>query len=361
MSLACGIVGLPNVGKSLLFKALTKIAVPSENYPFCTIDPNLGRVFVPDERLKKIHQIIKSEKVIQTSMDFIDIAGLVKDASKGEGLGNQFLGHIRQVEAIVHVLRCFKNDDVHHVHGEVNPVHDMAIVNMELCLSDLDLVERKILNLDKTKKSLSSKDLEILGQKIEVLKRMKSFLEEGIVLKKEKFSLEEVDLVKDLNLITLKKTLYLCNAQDENPYYESIYQEALLEGSDVLSVNIQLEAEVSELEDEEEKNFFLQGRDPVFNLLVRKAYDLLNLQTFFTAGPKELRAWSMLKGLKAPQVAGLIHSDFEKGFICAEVYSCEDLFQAGSYQKIKDLGKLKLEGKEYLVQDGDICHFRFNV
>jgi len=360
VSLSCGIVGLPNVGKSLLFRCLTKIAVPSENYPFCTIGPSTGRLFVPDKRLNILETIIKPQKVIQTTMDFTDIAGLVKNASKGEGLGNQFLGHIRQVESIVHVLRCFESDEIIHVHGRINPLDDMQVVNMELALADLEVVQKKFFSLEKSKKGASKKDLENIEEHKKLLEKVKDILEEGTVLRKIQFEEEEKIFLDSLNLITFKKTLYLCNIQDTNPFYDAIYKEAVAEGSDVLNVNIAFEAEILDLTDEE-KIMFTEGKSSLIEVLIEKSYALLDLQTFFTAGVQEVRSWSFHKGFKAPQAAGVIHSDFEKGFICAEIYHVNDLIEYKSVSKLKELGKIRLEGKEYLIKDGDICHFRFNV
>lgn len=369
MGLNCGIVGLPNVGKSTIFKALTAAPAEAANYPFCTIEPNVGIVNVSDERLDKITGFIKPQKTVPTIVEFVDIAGLVKGASKGEGLGNQFLGHIRQVSAIVHVIRCFDDDNVVHVHGKIDPVDDITTINYELALADLEVVEKKLLGLPKVLKS-QNKDIQKLAKVQQpILERLKDHLEKGERALSLELSDDDKLAIKDLNLITLKPVLYLCNvdedsAVDGNEYTKLVKDHASSEGSQAVIICGKLESEISLLETEEEKAEFLEAAGierSGLEVLTKTAYDLLGLRTYFTAGEKEVRAWTFSEGSKAPQAAGVIHTDFERGFIKAEVYHCNDLFELGSEQKVKEAGKLRIEGKEYVVKDGDIVHFRFNV
>lgn len=371
MGLNCGIVGLPNVGKSTLFQALTSAPAEVANYPFCTIGPNVGIVNVQDPRLDKITKLVKPQKTVPTVIEIVDIAGLVKGASKGEGLGNQFLGNIRQVNAILHVVRCFDDTNVVHVHGEVDPISDIETINTELALADLEVVERK---LDAIPKMLKNQNKEIAKEgKIlkPILDKMQVILAEGSRLSDGEFDEEDLEAVKSLNLITLRPVLYVCNVDEDtmmdggkNDYVEKVQAYAAKENSEAIVVCGKLEAEIAGLDSEEEKKEFMKevGIDESgLTQLTNKAYALLNLQTYFTAGEKEVRAWTFHKGAKAPETAGIIHTDFERGFIRAEVFNCEDLFELGSELKVKEKGKLRVEGKEYVVQDGDIMHFRFNV
>ena len=339
------------------------------NYPFCTIEPNVGVVNVNDPRLGQITSLIKPQKTVPTIVEFVDIAGLVKGASKGEGLGNQFLGHIRSVNAIVHVVRCFDDGDVVHVHGKVDPVDDIATINTELALADLEVVEKKLSNLPK---ALKSQNKEVSGKakvQLPVLEKIKSHLERGGLAKSCELSEDDLNDIQELSLITLKPVLYLCNVDEDalsedNEYVAKVREFAESERSNVLKICGKLESEISSLETQEEKTEFLEAagiKESGLDQLTRVAYNMLGLRTYFTAGEKEVRAWTFRAGSKAPQAAGVIHTDFERGFIKAEVFHCEELFEFKSEQKIKEAGKLRIEGKEYEVKDGDIIHFRFNV
>ncbi len=369
MSINCGIVGLPNVGKSTIFKALTAAPAEAANYPFCTIEPNVGVVEVKDKRLEKITKYIKPQKVIPAIIEFVDIAGLVKGASKGEGLGNQFLSHIRQVNAIVHVVRCFEDSNIIHVSGRVNPIEDIEIINLELALADLEVVERKLESLPRLIKSQNKDISGKAKESLPIIEQLKKHLSEGLQARTLGLTKEEEFLVKDLNLITLKKVLYLCNVDEEglvkdNDYTKLVKEYAKNHDSDVLVISGKIESEISLLETDEEKKDFLEAagvEESGLDQLTRIAYNMLGQRTYFTAGEKEVRAWTFHEGAKAPEAAGVIHTDFEKGFIKAEVFHCEDLFTFQSEAKIKEAGKFRIEGKEYVVKDGDVMHFRFNV
>jgi GTP-binding protein YchF len=369
MSLNCGIVGLPNVGKSTLFKALTSAPAEAANYPFCTIDPNRGIVDVPDHRIDKIAEIVEPEKVMSSTVEFVDIAGLVKGASKGEGLGNQFLGHIRQVSAIVHVVRCFEDSDVVHVDGKIDPISDIETINFELALSDLETVEKRLSNLDKSIKSHDKKVSNHAKACKPLLEQLKAHLEEGKRASLIEFDQEEMELLSDLHLITFKEVIYLCNVDEEgletdSEYVKQVKDHVQQEGGEVLKISGKLESELAEIESIEERKEFLDSlgiQDSGLNTLIKQVYKTLGLETYFTAGKKEVRAWTFHKGWKAPKAASVIHTDFERGFIKAEVYSFEDLIKHGTEAKVKEAGRFRIEGKEYIVQDGDIVHFRFNV
>lgn len=366
MSLQVGIVGLPNVGKSTLFNALTAAKAEAANYPFCTIDPNVGVVTVPDDRLDKITQFIKPQTVIPTTIEFVDIAGLVKGASQGEGLGNQFLSHIRQTDAIVQVVRCFDDPNIVHVSGSVDPVRDMEIINTELMLADFDSVDKKLKTVEKTAKSTQDKKLK---QQFEVLKKLHDALGKGMPARSVNLDEFEEPFRKELHLLTSKPVLYACNVSDNdfaaggNDWVEQVRKKAKDENNGVVVICSSMEAEIAQLPKEEQKEFLasLGATESGLHRLIKEAYVLLGLQTYFTAGEKEVRAWTIRKGWKAPAAAGVIHTDFEKGFIRAETYHCDDLFNLKSEQAVKDAGKYRSEGKEYLVKDGDILFFRFNV
>lgn len=365
MSLTAGIVGLPNVGKSTLFNAITKKSILMANYPFATIDPNVGVVIVPDERIDVLKNMYNPERVIPTTYEFTDIAGLVKGASNGEGLGNKFLSHIREVDAVVEVVRCFDDENIIHVDGSVDPIRDIEVINVELVLSDLEIVTSRINRIGK--KAMTTKNKDDVKE-IELLERIKEALESNIPVRKLGLDEEEKKLISSFNLITLKPIIYALNVEDNdintgNNYTKLVEDYAKKEGSETAIICAKLESELSEL-DEEEKKLFLDDlgiKKSGVERLINKTYDLLGLATFFTVGKDEVRAWTFKKGSKAPESAGIIHSDFEKGFIKAEVMSYNDLVNAGSELKVRELGKARIEGKEYIMQDGDICHFRFNV
>ena len=365
MSLTAGIVGLPNVGKSTLFNAITKKSILMANYPFATIDPNVGVVIVPDERIDVLKNMYNPGRVIPTTYEFTDIAGLVKGASNGEGLGNKFLSHIREVDAVVEVVRCFDDENIIHVDGSVDPIRDIEVINVELVLSDLEIVTSRINRIGK--KAMTTKNKDDVKE-IELLERIKEALESNIPVRKLGLDEEEKKLISSFNLITLKPIIYALNVEDSdintgNNYTKLVEDYAKKEGSETAIICAKLESELSEL-DEEEKKLFLDDlgiKESGVERLINKTYDLLGLATFFTVGKDEVRAWTFKKGSKAPECAGIIHSDFEKGFIKAEVMSYNDLVNAGSELKVRELGKARIEGKEYIMQDGDICHFRFNV
>tara|TARA_B100000530_G_scaffold280645_1_gene194222 strand:- start:18 stop:1106 length:1089 start_codon:yes stop_codon:yes gene_type:complete len=362
MSLKCGIVGLPNVGKSTLFNALTAAGIEAQNFPFCTIEPNKGIVPVPDQRLIKIAEIVNPEKVIPTTTEFVDIAGLVKGASEGEGLGNKFLSHIRETQAIIHVVRCFENSDITHVHDKIDPVVDLETVETELLLADLETLQNAILRLEKASRS-GDKEVLITKQKFEELS---ADLNKGLMGRNSKVFTDDEEYFKDLQLITVKPCLYLGNVEDldaDNPLLEQLIGYAKNNGSSVISMCNQLEAEVAELEKDEGLEFLreLGMEEPGLNKLIRESYKMLSLLTYFTAGEKEVRAWTIREGSTAPKAAGVIHTDFEKGFIRAETTSYSDFIEFNGEGGAKEAGKLRSEGSEYLVKDGDIMHFRFNV
>ena len=369
MGINCGIVGLPNVGKSTIFSALTSAPAEAANYPFCTIEPNVGIVHVPDARLDKIASIVKPERTVPAVTEFVDIAGLVKGASKGEGLGNQFLGHIRQVGAICHVVRCFEDPDVVHVAGKVDPVSDIEVINIELALADLETVTKRIQTIDKFLKSQDKKVQEKAKISKPILERLVKTLEAGEPARSLPLDADEIEAISDLHLITMKKMLYVCNVDEEsileeNEHVKKVKDLAAKEGSQVITICGKIESEIAALESKEEKEAFLKDigiEESGLSKMIRAGYDMLDMKTYFTAGVKEVRAWTFPKGAKAPQAAGVIHSDFERGFIKAEVYHCEDLFTYGSEAKVKEAGKFRMEGKEYEVKDGDIIHFKFNV
>jgi len=366
MSLKAGIVGLPNVGKSTLFNAITKKHILAANYPFATIEPNVGVVIVPDERLDHLNDLYKPKSLVPTSFEFTDIAGLVKGASKGEGLGNKFLSHIREVDAIVNVVRCFENADITHVEGAIDPIRDIDIINTELILADLEIIDNRIQRLGK-RIDMSKDKKEI--QEINALRHSKEVLENGLPLRLGRLDDEEIEILKSFNLITLKPVIYVANVSEDdavigdNDHTLKVKDLASREGAGVIVMSCQIESELSEL-DEESKKEFLQElgiTNSGLDKLIFQTYTLLGLRTFFTAGEQEVKAWTFKNGMKAPQCAGIIHSDFERGFIRAEVMSYDDLLKYGTELKVKEAGRMRLEGKEYEMLDGDICYFRFNV
>ncbi|MDX2135490.1 MAG: redox-regulated ATPase YchF [Saprospiraceae bacterium] len=367
MALQCGIVGLPNVGKSTLFNALTSGKALAANYPFATKDPNVGVITVPDARLDKLAELVNPQRTVPTTVEIVDIAGLIKGASQGEGLGNQFLANIREVDAIVHVVRCFDDDNVVHVDGSVNPVRDKEIIDFELAFKDLETIDKRI---DKTARAAKAGNKDEL-KALDVLNKVKSHLESGKPARELLADMDEDGLTlitRELSLLTAKPVLYVCNVDENNlngnHHTETFKQSVTAENAQVILVCAGIEAQIADMEREEERTEFLEMMglaEPGKNLLIRACYALLNLITYFTAGEKEVRAWTVRRGAKAPEAAGVIHSDFEKGFIRAEVIAYEDFIRYGSEAKVKEAGKMSVEGKEYVVQDGDLMHFRFNV
>lgn len=363
MAIKCGIVGLPNVGKSTLFNALTNAGIESANYPFCTIEPNVGVVAVPDEREKYLAEIVSPERIMSATVDFMDIAGLVEGASKGEGLGNKFLSNIRETDAIVQVVRCFENDDIIHVAGKIDPLSDIEIINMELSFADADSLEKAI---QKVQRTARSGDKEATTKK-EVYERVLKEVEKGTLVRLLELSTDDLEILQGLHLLTIKPMMYIANVSEDgfenNPMLDSVVELAATQGSVVVAICAEIEEQIAELDDEDKKDFLdeIGQAEPGLNRVIQAAYKLLGLQTYFTAGVQEVRAWTVKIGATAPQAAGVIHTDFEKGFIRAEVTAYEDYIEYKGDAGAKTAGKQRLEGKDYIVKDGDVMHFRFNV